>query len=123
MKTSFIKLLFAIIIISLSFPSINFACTSILVSKGASKTGSPIITYSCDGEFHPILRLFPAADYKPGEMLELSNWYGQKYYITQVEHTYRVVGLMNEHQVAIGESTWDGRPELETQKDILIITL
>ncbi|HQJ47165.1 MAG TPA: C69 family dipeptidase, partial [Ignavibacteriaceae bacterium] len=116
MKTAFIKLLFAIIIISLSLPSINFACTSILVSKGASKTGSPIITYSCDGEFHPILRLFPAADYKPGEMLELSNWYGQKYYITQVEHTYRVVGLMNEHQVAIGESTWDGRPELENTK-------
>jgi len=116
MKTAFTKLLFTIIIITLFFPSISFACTSILISKGASKTGSPIITYSCDGEFHPILRLFSAADYKPGEMLELSNWYGQKYYITQVEHTYRVVGLMNEHQVAIGESTFDGRLELVNTK-------
>ncbi len=116
MKTYLNKLLVFIALFSLLIPSLSFACTSIIVTKSVSKTGSPIITYSCDGEFHPILSLFPAADYKPGEMLELSNWYGQKYSIKQVEHTYRVVGLMNEYQVAIGESTWDGRPELENTK-------
>jgi hypothetical protein len=40
-----------------------FTCTSILVSKGASKNAAGIITYSCDGEFLPRLRLTPAADY------------------------------------------------------------
>ena len=32
--------------------------------------------------------------------------------IPQVERTYNVLGNMNEHQVAIGESTWGGRHEL-----------
>jgi dipeptidase len=32
--------------------------------------------------------------------------------IPQVEQTYSVMGNMNEHQVAITESTWGGRPEL-----------
>lgn len=38
-------------------------CTSILVSKGAAKNAACIITYSCDGEFLPRLRITPAADY------------------------------------------------------------
>jgi len=32
--------------------------------------------------------------------------------IKQARHTYNVVGLMNEHQVAIGETTFEGRTEL-----------
>ncbi len=87
-------------------------CTSVLVTKGASKDGSTMISYSCDGEFHPHLRMVPAADHKPGEMLEIRNWYGKKGRIPQPLHTYKVVGLMNEYQLAIGETTFDGRKEL-----------
>ncbi|UCE62057.1 MAG: C69 family dipeptidase [Phycisphaerales bacterium] len=90
-----------------------WACTSILVSKGASADGSVIITYACDGEFHPHLRIMPAADYEPGEMLKIEDWSGNiRGEIEQVEHTYKVVGLMNEHQLAIGESTFGGREDL-----------
>jgi len=32
--------------------------------------------------------------------------------IEQIAHTYSVVGNMNEHQVAIGETTYGGREEL-----------
>ena len=90
------------------------ACTSILVTKGASKDGSVIITYSCDGEFLPHLRYTPAQDHKPGEMLEIKDWHGKVLArIPQPPHTYAVVGLINEHQVVIGETTFDGRKELQ----------
>ena len=96
------------------------ACTNLLVTKGASADGSVIITYSCDGEFHPILRRYHAADYKPGEMLDIVDWGGKlRGQIKQVEHTYAVVGLMNEHQLAIGETTFDGRHELQNPEGLL----
>ena len=45
------------------------ACTNLLVTKGASEDGSVIITYTCDGEFHPTLRYTPAATYEPGAVI------------------------------------------------------
>ena len=96
------------------------ACTSILVSRGATKDGSVIITYSCDGEFHPRLRCRPAADYEPDAEYEIRDWGGNlRGKIKQVSHTYAVVGLMNEHQVTIGETTFDGRMELENPDGLL----
>jgi dipeptidase len=71
-----------------------------------------MISYSCDGEFHPRLRMIPAADHKPGDMAEVRGWRGFRGQIPQVPHTYKVVGLMNEHQLAIGETTFEGRREL-----------
>ena len=89
------------------------ACTSLLVTKGASADGSVIITYTCDGEFHPHLRRYPAADYEAGQWLEIKDWSGNlRGRIEQVAHTYAVVGLMNEHQLAISETTAGGRQEL-----------
>ncbi len=96
------------------------ACTNILVTKGASEDGSVIITYTCDGEFHPHLRRYPAADYKPGEWLDIKDWSGKlRGKIKQVEHTYAVVGLMNEHQLAISETTASGREELVNPEGLL----
>lgn len=88
------------------------ACTSVLVSKGASKTGAPLISYSCDGEFHPRIRIIPAARYQPGDMAEIRGWRGLLGKIPQVSHTYKVMGLMNEHQLSLGETTFGGREEL-----------
>ncbi len=89
------------------------ACTNILVTRGASTDGSVMITYACDGEFHPHLRYSPAADYAPDEFFEIRDWGGElRGRIPQVAHTYAVVGLMNEHQLAIGETTFSGRQEL-----------
>lgn len=87
------------------------ACTNILVTKGASKDGSVMITYSCDGEFVPHPRIIPAADHAPGDSLSFR--LGDKIVkIPQPAHTYKVVGLMNEHQLVIGETTFSGREEL-----------
>ncbi len=95
-------------------------CTSILVSRGASVDGSCMITYNCDGEFHPHLTYEAAADHEPGETIEITSWHGEvRGVIPQVPHTYAVVGLMNEHQLAIGETTFDGREELRNPDGLL----
>ncbi len=93
-------------------------CTNILVTKGASADGSVIISYSVDGEFHPVLRAIPAADHKPGDTYEIKDWHGTvRATIPQVPHTYAVCGIMNEHQLAIGETTFDGRLELRDKRE------
>jgi len=83
------------------------ACTNLLVTKGASQDSSVMITYTCDGEFHPHLNLEPAADYEPGDSLKIEDWRGKVHgWIKQVPHTYAVLDMMNEHQLAISETTF-----------------
>ena len=55
-----------------------------------------------------------AATWPKGAMLDIIEWDTHKPLgqIPQVEKTYSVVGNMNEHQLAITESTFGGRPEL-----------
>ena len=96
------------------------ACTNLLVTRGASVDGSVTITYTCDGVFHPHLEYKPAADYEPGDSLSITDWGGDtRGWIRQVEHTYAVVGLMNEHQLAICETTSSGRKELRNPNGLL----
>jgi dipeptidase len=97
-----------------------YGCTNLLVTKGASRDGSVLITYTCDGEFHPHLTQEPAADHAPGDSLEIWDWGGKlRGKIAEVEHTYAVVGLMNERQLAISETTFDGRVELQNPEGLL----
>ncbi len=92
---------------------LSFACTNLLVTKGASADGSVMITYTCDGEFHPHMERLPAADYMPGDSLQITDWSGKvRGTIPQVPHTYAVVDYINEKQLAISETTFDGRIEL-----------
>jgi dipeptidase len=94
-----------------------FGCTNILVTKGASADGSVIISYSVDGEFLPILRYTPAADHVPGDFFEVKGRDGVvRARIPQPAHTFGTLGIMNEHQLAIGETTFDGRLELQNKK-------
>ena len=89
------------------------ACSDLIVTPGASADGSSYITYTCDGVFHPILRRTPAADHADGEVIEITTWGGEHIgEIPQVPHTYAVNLLINEHQLALGESTFGGREEL-----------
>jgi dipeptidase len=79
-----------------------------------------MITYTCDGEFHPRLRLQPAADHAPGDSLEIVDWSGKsRGKIAEIPHTYAHVRLMNEHQLVIAETTFDGRQELVNPDGIL----
>ena len=92
------------------------ACTNLLVSKGASSDGSTFITYAADSHTrYGQLRYCPAADHEPGEMLRLYNYGSLRFQIEipQPAHTYQVVGFINEHQLAIGETTWGGIAPLD----------
>lgn len=97
-------------------PSAAEACTNFLFSKGSTADGSTMITYAADSHTrYGQLRHCPAADHQPGEMLKIYDYGSLKYLLSipQPAHTYNVVGFINEHQLAIGETTWGGRAELE----------
>jgi dipeptidase len=99
-----------------------WACTNFLISKGASKDGSVMITYAADShEMYGELYFTPARSHLPGSMLDVYEWDSGKFLgqIEQIPFTYTVVGNMNEHQVAIGETTWGGRRELHDPKGIM----
>ena len=104
------------LILSLFFISENsFPCTNFLISKGATVDGSTMITYSADSHtLYGELYYRPAADYFKGATFDVYEWDTGEFLgkIPQVRHTWSVVGNMNEHQVAIGETTFGGRPEL-----------
>ena len=91
------------------------ACTNILVTKGASKDGSTMITYAADSHtLYGELYFRPAATYAAGTMMDVVDWDNGVFLgrIPQAAHTYSVVGNMNEYQVSIGETTFGGRSEL-----------
>ncbi len=105
-----------IIVFLLAVAVPTMACTNLIVSKGATTDGSTFITYAADSHTrYGQLRYCPAADHPDGATLKLYNYGSLKFQIEipQPAHTYQVVGFINEHQLAIGETTWGGRAELE----------
>ncbi|MDR1878104.1 MAG: C69 family dipeptidase [Bacteroidales bacterium] len=99
----------------LSGNNIVQACTNFIITKGASKNGSTFITYAADSHtLYGELYYRPAAIYPAGTMLDIYEWdTGKKLgQIKQAPSTYSVVGFMNEHQLAISETTYGGREEL-----------
>ncbi|MFI3295217.1 MAG: C69 family dipeptidase [Rikenellaceae bacterium] len=94
---------------------VSEACTNILVSRGASATGSTMVSYSADSHaLYGALYFLPAADYSAGAMRVVREWDTGKVLgeIPEVAHTFSVVGNINEYQLLIGESTFGGRSEL-----------
>lgn len=108
-------LILAFIILTQQFSN---GCTNFLFSKGSTVDGSTMITYAADSHtLYGELYYQPAADHPKDAMRKIYEWDTGKYLgeIPEVEHTYSVVGNMNEHQVAIGETTYGGRKELHHQ--------
>ena len=97
-------------------PGVNIdACTNLIAGKKATADGSVFITYAADSHsLYGELNHTPAAKHAPGTMRKIVEWDTNKPLgeIPQPEETYNVVGNMNEHQVAIGETTWGGKEEL-----------
>ena len=94
------------------------ACTNFLFTKGATKDGSTMITYAADSHtLYGELYYRKVADYAEGTMFQVVDWDSGTplIMIPQVAHTYSVVGNMNEHQLAIGETTYGGRAELANE--------
>jgi len=96
-------------------PGVILACTNFLVTKGASADGSTMISYAADSHIrYGELYYSPARHWSAGSMVTIydrgtAKPLGQ---IPQVEYTYQTIGFMNEHQLALGETTFGGRNEL-----------
>jgi len=107
------------------------ACTIIAVGKDASTDGSVIISQTDNGDDCRI-RIVPAMDFPEGSKAPVYwgiqhidqplNSFGEILgYIPQVTHTYQyfhsAYSHMNEHQLAIGESTTSMREELKFDRE------
>lgn len=107
------------------------ACTIIVVGKKASKDGSVIISHTDCGDDSRI-RVVPGSKFENGAMAPV-HWGIQRVdlplddfgevigQIPQVEKTYSYIHSayphINEHQLAIGESTMSMRDELKFERD------
>ncbi len=99
------------------------ACTNYIITKGASTDGSVMISYSADSHvLYGELYHWSPGVYPAGTMMDIYEWDTGKFLgkIKQANQTYNVVGNMNEYQVAIGETTYGGRSELETQSGAIM---
>lgn len=97
----------------LLIPGRGESCTNLLISRGATKDGSVMVTYSADShQLYGELYFKMANSFAPGTMLKIYEWDTGKYLgeIPQIEKTYTTVGNMNEHQVIITETTYGGLP-------------
>jgi len=110
-----ILFLIAVFPVLLAIASPVLGCTNILVTKGASADGSIMVSYSADsGGSLAQFFLLPAADHVVDSLVTVPTWEQRSTgtLVRQVAHTHRVVNLMNEYQLTIGETTYGGREEL-----------
>ena len=113
------------------------SCTSIMVGKKASTDGSVITSHTCDGRYRTWMTVEPAADHKKGSKHEVrkgtmhtvspSDTTGIRVAgtIPEVAHTYAYLNTsypcLNEHQLAIGESTFSGPDTLVNENAMFLI--
>src|SRR5574344_121231 len=91
------------------------ACTNVIVTKGASKDGSVMVSYSADShQLYGELYHRPAAMYPKGSLFKIYEWDTGSYKgeIPQISKTFSTMGNMNEHQLIITETTFGGDERL-----------
>ncbi len=121
-RTPILALALALVLGVLAVPDAAHACTNFLVTPGAAVDGSTFITYSADSHtLYGDLPLLPAATHAPGDTVAVNDWDSGRFLgrIPQVPVTYAVVGHINEHQLAIGETTFTGRKALVDPKGMI----
>ena len=99
------------------------ACTNFIVTRGASRDGSVMISYAADSHTrYGAIAFYPAGDHQPGSRCEVFHYETGKLQgtIPEVPHTYSVVQFMNEKQVAIGETTFGGLDSLASQPGAIL---
>ena len=112
-----------IILLAMMFAQKAEACTNLIVGRGASSNGSVIVSYSADDYgSYGYLFFAPRAKHKRGEMrpiyhYETGNYLGE---IPEARETFQRVGLTNEWQVTVTETTFGGREELWEGKDGIV---
>lgn len=113
----------AVVLVVLCVAQPILACTNYLITRGASIDGSTMISYAADSHvLYGELYHWPAQKWPAGSMLDVYEWDTGKLLgqIAQVPSTYNVVGNMNEHQLTIGETTFGGLEQLESQSGAII---
>jgi dipeptidase len=111
------------------------SCTSIIVGKLASADGSTVTSHSCDSTSDRTwITVVPHMKHKPGELCPV--YHNPKETkgpddknrlksgeIPQVPETFAYINtaypVMNEHQLAIGETTFGGKMELRSKEGII----
>jgi dipeptidase len=118
--------------------SLRGNCTSIMVGRLATTDGSVITSHTCDGPYRTWLEIFPHTKYEKGTVHSVysgtldpreTSWDLRNVIktgeIQEVEETYAFVNTaypcLNEKQLAIGETTIEGRPELRNKDGIFYI--
>ena len=117
------KLYFTLLFLAIGAFTTASACTNFLLTKSTTKDGSTMVTYSADSHvLYGELYHWPAGTWPAGTMLDVYDWDSGKFLgkIPQATQTYNVVGNMNEHQLAIAETTFGGRAELHHQEGAII---
>lgn len=110
-------------------------CTSVIVGRLASVDGSTMTSHSCDSTTDRTwINIVPHKEHKPGDMckiyIETKKTRGpddpDKFEIgeiPQVAETYAYINtayaVMNEHQLAIGETTFGGKRELKSDEGLI----
>jgi len=111
-------------------------CTSITAGKKAMADGSVVTSHTCDS--HRTISwidIKPAKDHKEGEMTDIlkrekCDTFAMPIYvhnkvgeIPEVKHTHGYINTaypcMNDHQLAVGESTFGGRDVLQSDKGMI----
>lgn len=116
------KVLSIILSILLLSVSISEACTNIIVTRGASKDASCMISYAADSHWlYGELYFHPRAEHKAGTPLPIFEWDSNRPLgsISQIAHTYQTMSNMNEHQLIIAETTWGGRESQVNKEGIM----
>lgn len=99
------------------FSTLTFGCTNLIITKGASTDGSTMMVYTNDGEWLYHLKMYPHKSHEKGEVIPFRIPGTEEFLnLPQPSETYKKLGFhMNEHQVAIGETTFTGREDLWNQ--------
>jgi dipeptidase len=109
-----------------------------MIGRLATTDGSVITSHSCDGTYRTWLEIFPNTKYEKGAVHSVFSgmlvpgetpWdmrnVTKKGEIPEAEETYAFLNTaypcMNEKQLAIGETTINGRPELRNKDGIFYI--
>jgi dipeptidase len=126
------KILVLALVGGVLLPTSGLTCTDIVVGKKASVDGSVITSHTGASRNGGAVQVVPAQTHEPGAMAPVY-WgmldakgpfesYGEVIgYIPQVERTYRyfhsAYSHMNEHQLAIAETTMGQRKELDAEHE------
>lgn len=122
---------------ALAAQSPNDACTSIMAGRGATTDGSVITSHTCDSWYRTWMDIRPARDYPRDTITEILGGTMHTEHsadrtgvtvrgtIPQASHTYAYLNTaypcLNEHQLAIGETTFSGRSEMQNKKGLFNI--